>query len=118
MNRRFFKLLLAALLCLGAVGCAAETRSPLQQAEAAVDYAQTHFDARMEAQGAAYTVTGTAYAQSAQDNTLYQILIDYRDGDGTSRTYSCVLRLEGEAVVLLGEGEADAMTALLAEEAG
>lgn len=118
MNRRFFTLLLAALLCLGAVGCAAETRSPLQQAEAAVDYAQTHFDARMEAQGAAYTVTGTAYAQSAQDNTLYQILIDYRDGDGMSQTYSAVLRLENEAVVLLGEGDVESMKTLLLEEAG
>lgn len=119
MNRRFFTLLLAALLCLGAVGCAAETRSPLQQAEAAVDYAQTHFDARMEAQGVVdYAVTGSSYSQTGHDNTLYQVFIDYRDGDGMSQTYSAVLRLENEAVVLLGEGEADAMTALLAEEAG
>ena len=118
MNRRLFAILLAALLCLGAAGCAAETRSPLQQAEIAVDYAQTHLDARMEAQGAAYTVTSTAYAQSKQDSALYQIFIEYRDGGGASRTYSCVLRLEGEAAVLLGEGDADDMAALLAKEAG
>lgn len=118
MKQKLMVVLLAVLIACGFAGCAGETRSPVQQAKIVTDYAGACFAAYMEAQGAAYTVTGTAYAQSAQDNTLYQILIDYRDGDGTSRTYSCVLRLEGEAVVLLGEGEADAMTALLAEEAG
>ena len=119
MNRRFFTLLLAALLCLGAVGCAAETRSPVQQAKIVTDYAEACFAAYMEAQGVVdYAVTGSSYSQTGHDNTLYQIFIDYRDGDGMSQTYSAVLRLENEAVVLLGEGDVESMKTLLLEEAG
>ena len=73
MKQKLMAVLLVVLIACGFAGCAGETRSPMQQAKIAVDYAQTHFDARMEAQGAAYTVTGTAYAQSAQDNTLYPV---------------------------------------------
>lgn len=119
MKQKLMVVLLAVLIACGFAGCAGETRSPVQQAKIVTDYAGACFAAYMEAQGVVdYAVTGSSYSQTGHDNTLYQILIDYRDGDGTSRTYSCVLRLEGEAVVLLGEGEADAMTALLAEEAG
>lgn len=119
MNRKLFAALLLVLLCSAFAGCAAETRSPMQQAKIVADYAEARFAARMEAQGVAgHTLTGMSYTQFARDNTLYQVWIDYREGDGEPQTYSYVLRLEDETVVLLGEGDAKAMAALLTEEAG
>lgn len=119
MKQKLMAVLLVVLIACGFAGCAGETRSPMQQAKIVVDYAEARFAAYMEAQGMAdYTVTGSSYSQSDHDNTLYQIFIDYRDGDGMSQTYSAVLRLENEAVVLLGEGDVESMKTLLLEEAG
>lgn len=119
MKQKLMVVLLAVLIACGFAGCAGETRSPVQQAKIVTDYAGACFAAYMEAQGVVdYAVTGSSYSQTGHDNTLYQVFIDYRDGDGMPQTYSAVLRLENEAVVLLGEGDVESMKTLLLEEAG
>lgn len=119
MKKKLMAVLLVVLIACGFAGCAGETLSPMQQAKIVTDYAEARFATRMRAQGVEnYTVTGSSYSQTEHDHTLYQIFIDYRDGDGMTQTYSCVLRLEDEVVVLLGEGDVESMKTLLLEEAG
>lgn len=118
MKRKLSACLLAALLLCGLAACAEAVKSPLERLKIAGAYAEACFAARMEAQGAGdYTITSTTQAQSGGDPDLYQIFIDYSEG-GTAQTYSYVLRLEGEAVVQVGEGTVEEMTALLIAEAG
>ncbi|MFQ7163996.1 MAG: hypothetical protein ACLRQQ_00860 [Acutalibacteraceae bacterium] len=118
MKRKLSACLLAALLLCGLAACAEAVKSPLERSKIAEAYAEACFAARMEAQGASdYTITSTTQAKSGGDPDLYQILIDYSEG-GAARTYSYVLRLEGEAVVQVGGGTVEEMTALLIAEAG
>ena len=118
VKRKLSACLLAALLLCGLAACAEAVKSPLERSKIAEAYAEACFAARMEAQGASdYTITSTTQAKSGCDPDLYQILIDYSEG-GAARTYSYVLRLEGEAVVQVGGGTVEEMTALLIAEAG
>ncbi|MFR1104575.1 MAG: hypothetical protein ACLSD3_07105 [Acutalibacteraceae bacterium] len=118
MKQKLSACLLAALLLCGLAACAEAVKSPLERSKIAEAYAEACFAARMEAQGASdYTITSTTQAKSGGDPDLYQILIDYSEG-GAAQTYSYVLRLEGEAVVQVGGGTVEEMTALLIAEAG
>ncbi len=118
VKRKLSACLLAALLLCGLAACAEAVKSPLERSKIAEAYAEACFAARMEAQGASdYTITSTTQAKKRRrPGSVSDLDRLQRRRRGTDVQLCAAAR--GEAVVQVGEGTVEEMTALLIAEAG